>query len=137
MRVCAVVIAVIVALVTGAVPASAQGPDPMPIPETPPGGPVSVFLDDPAIVNAYPTRPQAWSRLPGDTGVRLYFTIGTPECYGVTATVSETPEQVIVDLRTGTRPAAVDRACIMIALSGGLDVPLNNPLGDRQVLSAT
>ena len=33
-------------------------------------------------------------------------------------------------------PGAVNRACIMIALFGTLEVPLQAPLGDRQVLSA-
>ena len=46
-------------------------------------------------------------------------------------------DHVVVDLKTGTLPTAVDRACIMIALSGGLDVPLHYPLSDRPVLSAT
>jgi hypothetical protein len=31
----------------------------------------------------------------------------------------------------------VDRACIMIALFAGLDVPLQEPLGTRAVLSVT
>lgn len=136
MRVFATVIAVL-ALVMGAGTASAQPPAPVPVPETHPGTPTTMFVDDPAIVSAYPTRPQGWSRLPGDRAVRVHFTIGTPDCYGVTATVTETAEQVVVDLRTGTLPTAVERACIMIALSGGLDVPLNNPLGNRQVLSST
>lgn len=137
MRVVAGFIAVLSALAVWAGPASAQPPALIPIPETPPGTPAAMFVDDPAIVNVYPTRPQAWSRIPGDRSVRLHFTIGTPECYGVTATVEETDEQVVVDLRTGTLPTAVDRACIMIALSGGLDVPLHYPLGDRRVLSLT
>ncbi|MDG4668395.1 hypothetical protein [Mycobacterium sp. 236(2023)] len=118
-------------------PAAAQPSPPVPVPETPPGTPATMFVDDPAVVDAYPTRPQAWSRLPGDRAVRLHFTIGTPDCYGVTVETSETEDQVVVDLKTGTVPTAVDRACIMIALSGGLDVPLHYPLGDRQVLSLT
>lgn len=136
MRACVAVVAV-VALSMWATPAAAQPPSPVPIPETPAGTPVTMFVDDPAIVNAYPTRPQAWSRLPGDRSVRLHFTIGTPDCYGVTVATSETEDHVVVDLKTGTLPTAVDRACIMIALSGGLDVPLHYPLSDRPVLSAT
>ncbi|MDA2894094.1 hypothetical protein PDG61_24515 [Mycolicibacterium sp. BiH015] len=78
MRARATVVAVIavVTLLTGAAPAAAQPPAPVPIPETAAGTPVTVFVNDPAIVNAYPTRPQAWSRLPGDRAVRLHFTIG-------------------------------------------------------------
>jgi hypothetical protein len=69
--------------------------------------------------------------------VAVHFTSGTPECYGAHATATETPEAVIVDLTTGTRVDAVHRACIMIALTGTLEVPLEAPLGDRQVLSAS
>ncbi len=137
MRVLMSIVAILGALAVWAGPASAQPPAPVPIPETPAGTPAAMFADDPSIVNAYPTRPQAWSRIPGDRSLRLHFTIGTPECYGVTAAVSETAHQVVVDLRTGTLPTAVDRACIMIALSGGLDVPLQEPLAGRQVLSLT
>jgi hypothetical protein len=135
MRWLAVVVAICAGLAATAAPASAEAP--VPVPQISPGTPAAMFVDDPAIVNAYATRPQAWSRIPGDRAVRVHFTIGTPDCYGVTATVSETAEQVVVDLRTGTLPAAVDRACIMIALSGGLDVALRDPLGERQVLSLT
>lgn len=116
---------------------AAQPPGPVLIPETPPGTPTAMFVDDPAIVNSYPTRPQAWSRTLDERVLRLHFTTGTPECYGVTATVDERDDEVLVDLRTGTLPQAVDRACIAIALFGAVDVPLQQPLGQRRVLSLT
>jgi hypothetical protein len=135
------VLAVVCALLVGvAGPASAQPPEPpapVLIPETPAGTPAAMFVGDPAIIDSYPTRPQAWSRTADDRAVRLHFTVGTPDCYGVHATVHETADDVIVDLRTGTLPQAVDRACIMIALFAGLDVPLQQPLGTRRVLSMT
>jgi hypothetical protein len=65
----------------------------------------------------------------------LYFTVGSPECSGVHANVSETSETVAVEFRSGTLPEAVGRMCTMIAVFGSVDVPLQNPLGDRQVLS--
>ena len=67
----------------------------------------------------------------------MNFTSGTDTCYGVHATVQETSETVTVDLQSGTLPEAVNRPCIMIALFGTLEVPLQGPLGDRQVLSAS
>ena len=45
--------------------------------------------------------------------------------------------QLALDLQGGTLPEAVNRACIMIALFGTLDVPLQAPLGDRTVLAAS
>lgn len=120
-----------------AAPAAAEPLAPVPIPETPADATAAMFVDDPAVVDAYPTRPQSWSRVPDERMVRLHFTTGTPECYGVTATVQESPDAVIVDLRTGTLPQAVGRACIAIGLFGDLDVPLQEPLGARRVLSAT
>jgi hypothetical protein len=78
---------------------------------------------------------QSFSRVSGYRAVAVHFTTGTPECYGVHATVTETPDAVSIELHSGTRPEAAERACIMIAVSGTLDVPLNAPLGTRQVLS--
>lgn len=137
MRVLAAFVAITLVLTASAGPASAQPSAPVAIPETPPDTTAMLFTDDPVIVSAYPTRPQAWSRTADPQRVRVHFSSGTPECYGVTATVSETGDEVIVDLRTGTLPQAVDRACIMIAVFGALDVPLQQPLGDRRVLSST
>ena len=112
-------------------PASAESPAP---PEVPPGG--VVFIDNPAIVDPHPMRIDSWSRATDDDAVNVNFTSGTDTCYGVHATVVETEQTVTVDLQGGTLPGAVDRACIMIALFGTLEVPLQAPLGDRQVLSA-
>lgn len=137
MRLPAVAMVICAVFLGTAVPGSAQPPAPVPVPESPPGTPAAMFVDDPAIVNVYPTRPQSWSRVADDRLVRLHFTVGTPDCYGVTAAVQESPDVVVVDLRTGTLPQAVDRACIAIALFAGLDVPLQEPLGSRRVLSLT
>src|SRR3954451_10159632 len=112
-------------------PASAEPTAP---PEAPTGG--VVFVDNPAIVDRHPMRVESWSRAAGDHAVNVNFTSGTDTCYGVHATVQETEQTVTVDLQGGTLPEAVDRACIMIALFGTLQVPLAAPLGDRRVLSA-
>ncbi|MGE2735755.1 hypothetical protein [Mycolicibacterium vaccae] len=127
--------AAVLALVCAA-PAAAD-PDPVTpvIPEVPADPAVTVFADEPAIENAYPVRPQAFSRLPDDRAVRLYFTSGTPQCYGASATVQERADDVVVSLRTGTLPGLGDRACILIALVGAIDVPLQQPLGARAVRS--
>lgn len=131
--------------VSGAGPAAAQPPPapapppsvPVPVPEVSPGTPALMFTDEPAIIEVHPMQPQAWSRTADERIVRLHFTTGTPECFGVTAGVHETAEDVIVDLRSGTLPHAAGRACIMLAVFGGLDVPLQNPLGARRVLSVS
>ncbi|HEY9265695.1 MAG TPA: hypothetical protein VIQ11_13920, partial [Mycobacterium sp.] len=97
MRVPALVMVMCAVLACGAGPASAQAPAPVPVPETAPGTPAAMFVDDPSIVAAYPNRPQAWSRTADERTVRLHFTIGTPDCYGATATVRESAEDVVVD----------------------------------------
>ena len=104
-------------------------------PEAPPGSHGVLFTDNPAVVDPHPMQIQAWSRIDRDDAVAVHFTTGTPSCYGVHPNVQETPETVTVELFGGTLPEAVGRACIMIAVSGTLDVPLQGPLGDRQVLS--
>lgn len=135
MRVLGVVTVWWAILLTLAGPGHAEAP--VPIPEASPGTPAVMFTDTPDIVNAYPTRPQSWSRVADERVLRLHFATGTPECYGVSATVHESPTEVVVDLRTGTLPHAVDRACIAIGLFAALDVPLQEPLGSRGVLSLT
>lgn len=95
-----------------------------------------LFVDNPAIVDPHPLRAESYNRVPGDRAVGVHFTTGTPQCYGVHATVQETAETVTVELVGGTLPEAVGRPCIMIAVSGILDVPLQEPLGTRQVLTA-
>ena len=119
-------------LLAATVPTAAA--EPYAPPEVPPGG--VEFVDDPSIVNVHSTRVEGWSRTQRDDAVSVRFTSGTPECYGAHATAVETPESVTVDLTTGTRADAADRACIMIALFGALEVPLTAPLGDRRVFSA-
>lgn len=101
-----------------------------------PGYPGLLFIDNPAIVDPHPMRAESFNRVVGDRAVGVHFTTGTPQCYGVHATVQETPETVTVELLGGTLPEAVDRPCILIAVAGILDVPLQNPLGSRQVLTA-
>lgn len=94
-----------------------------------------MFTDNPAIVDPHPMRAESFSRVADDRAVAVHFTTGTPQCYGVHATAQETAEIVTVQLRGGTLPEAVGRACILIAVSGMLDVPLQSPLGARQVLT--
>ncbi|WP_333892002.1 hypothetical protein [Mycolicibacterium gadium] len=96
-----------------------------------------VFVDNPAIVDPHPMPADSFSRVAADDAVAVHFTTGTPECYGVHATVTETAETVSVELLSGTRPESVGRACIMIAVSGTVEVPLAGPLGDRPVLSVS
>ncbi|MGE2837157.1 hypothetical protein [Mycobacterium sp. SMC-4] len=130
----ATIVASAVLMLVGAAPAAAQPA--VDVPEIPADPAVTVFVDEPEIVDAYLVRPQAFSRLPDDRTVRLYFTSGTPQCYGATATAEERPDEVVVSLRTGTLPHLGDRACILIALVGAIDVPLQQPLGMRAVRSA-
>ena len=134
-------LAVLLSTVGGFVPAAAAQPTPgppppVPVPEISPDTAALMFVDEPAIIDARPMQPQAWSRAADERAVRLHFTSGIPECFGVTADVRETVDDVVVDLRSGTMPQAAGRACIAIAVAGGVDVPLHQPLGSRRVLSA-
>lgn len=105
--------------------------------EMPPVGTPTVFEDNTRIVDSHPLRFDAWSRPPDGNSVIVYFTSGTPQCNGVHATVQETDDTVEIALRGGTPPEAVGKMCVMIALQGSLEVPLENPLGDRRVLSVS
>ncbi|MDZ7882509.1 MAG: hypothetical protein U5N53_06175 [Mycobacterium sp.] len=52
------------------------------------------------------------------------------------ATVQETAEEVTVNLDSGVPPEAIGRMCITLAVPGTLDIALDEPLGDRVVLTA-
>ena len=121
-------------------PSAAAGPTSQetttvtPPPERPASDSTVVFSDNPSIVDSHPLAFDSWSRLGAGDAIRVYFTMGSPDCYGVHASVRETADTVSVELRSGSLPEAAGRACIMIAVFGALDVPLQNPLGDRKVL---
>ncbi|MGK8522076.1 hypothetical protein ACRS6B_11220 [Nocardia asteroides] len=103
--------------------------------EDPRGNQGNRFTADPTIVGAHPIPFRSWTRL-GDNKIAVNFETGSPECYGVDATVTESASAVTVELRAGTRAEAVGRMCTMIAVFGTLEVPLQAPLGERTVLSA-
>ncbi|WP_280357188.1 hypothetical protein [Nocardia otitidiscaviarum] len=103
--------------------------------EAPEGQLGRAFTADPTIVNPRPIPFDSWTRLAPDK-IAVNFQTGSPECYGVDATTTETDESVTVELRAGTRPEAVGRMCTMIAVFGTLEIQLEKPLGDRTVLSA-
>ena len=132
MRTVVVALACVVAVWTA--PLAAAQPTTVTPPEVLPT-PGAVFTNDPSIVDPHPMPVESWSRVGAGDVLALHFWTGTPECYGVNATVQETSDRITVELRGGTRPDAVGRACIAIALSGTLEVPLGSPIGDRQVLS--
>jgi hypothetical protein len=122
------------ALATWTAPAAAAEPTTVAPPEVLPN-PGVVFTYDPSIVDPHSMPVESWSRIGAGDVLALHFATGTPEYYGLNALVHETAENVTVELRGGTRPEALGRACIAIALFGTLEVPLQSPVGDRQVLS--
>ncbi|WP_330184861.1 hypothetical protein OHB26_15485 [Nocardia sp. NBC_01503] len=107
--------------------------DPAPT-EAPQGQLGREFTADPGIVNPHPLQFDSWTRL-ADDKIAVNFTTGSPECYGVDVTTTETAKSVTIALRSGTRADAVGRMCTMIAVFGSLQIQLKSPLGDREVLS--
>ncbi|MEU2004727.1 hypothetical protein ACH47B_27370 [Rhodococcus sp. NPDC019627] len=121
--------------------ASAVDPSPthpssgMPVPSEVPGEEFgTVFTARPDIVRAHPTPFESWSRADGNK-IAIHFVTGTPECYGADATVTETDTTVTISLRTGSLPESADKMCILVAVFGTLEVPLQAPLGDRRVIN--
>ncbi|QCH26196.1 hypothetical protein [Mycobacteroides salmoniphilum] len=105
--------------------------------EIPPDTSSVVFQDDARILGSRPMTFDTWSRSADGNAVIVHFTSGTPQCHGVHAAAHETDDAVEIALRGGTPPEAVGKACILIAVQGSLSVPLDNPLGDRRVLSVS
>ncbi|MGK2865091.1 MAG: hypothetical protein ACSLFA_00350 [Mycobacterium sp.] len=113
--------------------------DPLRVPvDAPPEVPASewrtLFVENPMILNPHVTAVESWTRT-GD-GLAVNFTAGPAQCFGVHATVEETPENVTVSLDAGVPPEAIGRMCIALAVPGTLDLALAEPLGDRVVLTA-
>ncbi|MFJ9364934.1 hypothetical protein ACIRRA_11015 [Nocardia sp. NPDC101769] len=103
--------------------------------EAPSGQIGRAFTADPSIVSPHGISFDSWTRVAPDR-IAVNFQTGSPECYGVNATVTETSSTVTVDLKSGTLPDAVGKMCTMIAVFGTLEIQLKSPLGDRKVLSA-
>ncbi|TCN52648.1 hypothetical protein EV641_1075 [Rhodococcus sp. SMB37] len=110
-------------------------PDVEPLPESPEPAGATVFSARPDIVEAHPLTITSFSRV-GDDRLSLHFETGTPECFGVDPTMTETDDVVTVTLMGGTLPEAQDRMCIMVAVFGTVEVPLQSPLGDRVVTAS-
>ena len=134
MRAATVVLAAGVTLVGWGAPAASAEPTAVAPPEVPDAEGV-VFTDNPSIVDQHPMPVESGSRVSNDRAVAVHFITGTPACNGVHATTQETADAVTVALSGGSLPASAGRMCIMLAVTGTLVVPLQGPLGDRQVLS--
>jgi hypothetical protein len=67
--------------------------------------------------------------------VRFYG--GVQPCYGARTTVVESDSEVTVTLEVGSNPAGAGQACIEIAEAQELQVVLDAPLGDRELVAET
>lgn len=110
-------------------------PDVEPLPESPDPAGATVFSARPDIVETHPLTITSFSRV-SDDRLSLHFETGTPQCFGVDPTVTETDDVVTVSLMGGTLPEAQDSMCIMVAVFGAVEVPLHSPLGDRVVTAS-
>ena len=69
-----------------------------------------------------------------DAVVLVRFYGGVQDCYGADVTVVRADDSVVeIRLETGSRPEAVDQACIEIAEAQELAVALDAPVGDRRL----
>ncbi len=103
--------------------------------EDPAADPGHLFTADPSIVGAHPVPFTSWTKMAEDR-IAIHFETGVPECYGVDVTTTADDRAVTIELRSGSRADAVDKMCVMMAVFGTLEIQLDVPLGDRQVLSA-
>ncbi|WP_328388409.1 hypothetical protein [Nocardia sp. NBC_00416] len=122
----------------GTTPATSAAPganSPATPTEVPGADPGQIFTADPNLVGAHPIPFTSWTRVGADR-ISVHFESGVPECYGVAAAVTETPDTVTVELRQGTRADATGKMCVTMAVFGSLEIQLDAPLGNRLVLSA-
>ncbi len=70
--------------------------------------------------------------------VLIHFYGGVQECYGARASVvEETDSEVRIRLEVGGQPDAGDQACIEIAEAQELQLVLDGPVADRDLVAVT
>lgn len=93
----------------------------------------SELLTGEPLVGAERVRLSGWEDV-GDDALRLRFTAGTPECFGAAVDVEESVSEVRVDVRVGSLEPMASADCIAIAAASYVDVELDSPIGDREVI---
>jgi len=73
------------------------------------------------------------------TRLAVVYVNGIPECYGTAGTprVEETADAVTVTIPRTPAKSTGDTACIDIALTDSVDITLDSPLGEREVLDGS
>ncbi|MFT8703786.1 hypothetical protein [Bifidobacterium aquikefiricola] len=77
----------------------------------------------------------SWYRydIVSDRLVRVHFTMGNPECYGVRAVVNEETNTVRIALHEGTLPGSPAH-CSLFAAMASLLLTTQNPIGTRSIV---
>lgn len=81
-------------------------------------------------------RVSSWSRyeVVSNHSIRVFFTMGDPQCHGVRAAIDEDTTAVRITLYEGTLPDAPTE-CTTLAASASLLVATRDPVGTRSVIS--
>lgn len=93
------------------------------------GPPLLTSRDD--LVSSQPEVWESWTLVSPDT-IDVTFTSGPTDCEGVNAQVTETDEDVTINLMVGGLPEGPD-ACKAIAVEAHCQVTLSRELGERTV----
>ncbi|MFI5843109.1 hypothetical protein ACIA8K_25705 [Catenuloplanes sp. NPDC051500] len=75
---------------------------------------------------------RSW-RAVDDRTIEVTVTAGSPDCYGATADLTETPTAVQLRIHVGVLPDVAGQECPAIAEESVVLVPLSAPLGTRTV----
>ena len=97
------------------------------------GPPLLTSRDD--LVSPQPEAWESWTLVSPDT-IDVTFTSGPTDCEGVNAQVTETDEDVTINLMVGGLPEGPD-ACKTIAVEAHCQVTLSRELGERTVRQDT
>lgn len=97
------------------------------------GPPLLTSRDD--LVSPQPEAWESWTLVSPDT-IGVTFTSGPTDCEGVNARVTETDEDVTINLMVGGLPEGPD-ACKTVAVEAHCQVTLSRELGERTVRQDT
>lgn len=116
-----------------------DSPEPVNTAEGPPAptgtGSGNALTTNETLVDAEPVRLSDWETVSDDV-LRVHFRAGPSECFGASVDVEESDDSIRVNVSVGYLESAASADCAAIALDSSVDIHLESPIADRQVIDA-
>jgi len=94
---------------------------------------LDVLRTDEEPLDPEPVPLDGWEQV-GEDVLRLYVTSGPSRCHGAEVDLAENEDEIRVGVSVGVRASAGELACAAVTVESIVDVPLESPVGDREVV---